>query len=154
MSKDDQPPINLVDDETTGDGDAPALPLTVKDKWQGAVSEGSGFVAVPMTLLRLQTHLKLTPTDMVVLINLLAHWWDPTRVVFPRSTTIATRMGVAKRTVQRSTQKMVRAGLMTREFVEHNGTKRRSFQFTPLAAKLAKDVPLSHQLAGRESLGA
>lgn len=130
------------------------VPTTVKEKWQGAVTEGSGFVAIPMALLRLQTKLKLTPTDMIVLVNLLAHWWDPARAVFPRSATIATRMGVAKRTVQRSTQKMVKAGLIDREFLTYGDGKRRTFQFTPLAARLAKDINLSHQLAGKESLGA
>lgn len=133
---------------------AEPLAMTVKDKWLGAVTEGSGFVAIPMALLRLQTKLKLTPTDMVVLINLLAHWWDPERAVFPRSTTIATRMGVAKRTIQRSTQKMVNAGLIKREFLEQGGQSRRTFQFTPLAARLARDINLSNQLAGKESLGA
>lgn len=135
------------------DGAEP-LPITVKEKWQGAVTDGSGFVAIPMSLLRLQTRLKLTPTDMVVLINLLAHWWDPARAVFPRSTTIAARMGIAKRTVQRSTQKMVKSGLIEREFIEFDGQRRRTFQFSTLATKLAKDITLSYQLAGKESLGA
>lgn len=130
-----------------------ASPQTVKERWQGAVTDGSGFVAVPMALLRLQTRLKLTPTDMVVLINLLAHWWDSNRAVYPRSTTIAARMGVDKRTIQRSTRKLFKAGLVEREYVVHGDGKRRTFQFTPLAARLAKDMNLSHQLAGKESLG-
>ena len=136
-----------------GDALADAVPMTVKEKWQGAVTEGSGFVAVPMSLLRLQTKLKLTPTDMVVLVNLLAHWWDPSRAVFPRSTTIAARMGVAKRTVQRSMQKMVKAGLIEREMMTTVLGPRRTFQFNALAHQLARDINLSHQLAGKESLG-
>lgn len=129
--------------------------LTIKEKWQGAVNERSGFVAIPMSLLRLQTKLKLTATDMVVLANLLAHWWDPARGgAYPRSTTIASRMGVAKRTVQRSTQKMVKAGLIQREYLAVGETRRRTFQFGPLAQRLAKDINLSRQLAGKESLGA
>ncbi|MEO5493030.1 MAG: helix-turn-helix domain-containing protein [Sphingomonas sp.] len=154
MSFDDQPLSEKITSELHGSDDTEPLPVTIKDKWQGAVTEGSGFVAIPMTLLRLQTKLKLTATDMVVLINLLAHWWDPARAVFPRSATIASRMGVAKRTVQRSTQKMVKAGLIDREFLEYRDGKRRTYQFTPLAARLAKDINLSHQLAGKESLGA
>ena len=154
MNADDQPLSEKTAPELHGSDDAEPLPQTVKEKWQGAVTEGSGFVAIPMTLLRLQAKLKLTATDMVVLINLLAHWWDPARAVFPRSVTIANRMGVAKRTVQRSTQKMVKAGLINREFLEFRDGKRRAFQFTPLAARLAKDINLSHQLAGKESLGA
>jgi predicted transcriptional regulator len=130
------------------------LPMTVKEKWAGAVTEASGFVAIPMSLLRLQTKLDLSATDMVVLINLLAHWWDPARAVFPRSTTIATRMGVAKRTVQRSMQKMIKGGLIDREFIEHRDGRRRALQFTRLASRLATNINLSHKLAGEESLGA
>ena len=150
----DQPLRAETATESTDADAAEAVPATIKDKWQGAVTEGSGFVAIPMALLRLQTKLKLTATDMVVLVNLLAHWWDPARAVFPRSTTIATRMGVAKRTVQRSMHKMVKAGLIDREFLTYGDGKRRTFQFTPLAVRLAKDINLSHQLAGKESLGA
>ncbi|MEO7689602.1 MAG: helix-turn-helix domain-containing protein [Sphingomonas sp.] len=155
--KSDAQPLTQESPSTLHDAQADVgdpVALTIKEKWLGAVSEGSGFVAIPMSLLRLQTKLELTATDMVVLVNLLAHWWDPARAVFPRSTTIAARMGVAKRTVQRSTQKMVRAGLMERDFIEFGNGKRRTFQFTPLAMRLAKDIHLSQQLAGKESLGA
>lgn len=126
-----------------------AKTITVKEKWQGAVSESSGFVAIPMALLRLQTKLKLTATDMVVLTNLLAHWWDPARAVFPRSTTIAKRMGVTKRTVQRSTQKMINYGLIERSFLE-NG--KRAFHFDLLAARLSRDLPLSLHIKGKEEV--
>lgn len=141
----------------SADGTAPAslpddglgTPNTVKDKWQGAVTAGSGFVALPMALLRLQTKLKLSATDMLVLTNLLAHWWHPDKAVFPRSTTIAKRMGVTERTVQRSTQKMLDLGLIGRDFLEDG---RRAFRFDPLAARLARDVNLSHQITREESL--
>lgn len=124
---------------------------TIASKWQGAVTEGSGWVAIPMSLLRLQTELGLTSTDMVVLTNLLAHWWEPGRAVFPRSNIIAKRMGVTKRTVQRSVQKMIDKGLMTRVKLSDG---KRGFQFTSLAKKLAKGINLSHQLAGKEVLDA
>jgi predicted transcriptional regulator len=153
MDFDDNPSIQKTASELPDSEVAEALPMTVKEKWQGAVTDGSGFVAIPIALLRLQTKLGLTTTDMVVLVNLLAHWWDPARAVFPRSATIATRMGVAKRTVQRSMQKMVKAGLIDREYIEFQDGKRRTLQFTALAVRLAKDINLSHQLAGRESLG-
>lgn len=145
-------------DHTTQESAAPqplveddAVTVTVKDKWQGAVTAASGFVAIPMSLLRLQTKLKLTATDMLVLTNLLAHWWSPADGVYPRSTTIAKRMGVTKRTVQRSTQKMLNQGLISREFLDDG---RRVFRFDPLAAQLARDVNLSLQIKGKESLDA
>lgn len=125
------------------------VPITIKEKWQGAVTSSSGFVAIPVALLRLQTNLKLTATDMLVLTNLLAHWWDPDRSVFPRSTTIAQRMGVTKRTVQRSTRKMTSRGLIERKFTEDG---RRTFQFTALAERLSRMIGTS--LATKESLDA
>lgn len=126
-----------------------AAKLTVAEKWQGAVKEGAGFVAVPMVLLRLQAKYELSATDMLVLINLLAHWWDPARSVFPRTTTIAQRMGIEPRTVQRSTKKLLTKGLMTRETLP-NG--KRAFNFERLAKRLAKDVPTAFAIQGREAL--
>jgi len=126
-------------------------PTKIADKWEGAVTNGSGWVAIPMSLLRLQSKFKLTATDMVVLTNLLAHWWDPARAVFPRSTTIARRMGVTKRTVQRSTQKMIDKGLITRVQLSDG---KRAYRFDPLVAKLGKHMTLSYQLQGKERLDA
>ncbi|PCG13801.1 MULTISPECIES: helix-turn-helix domain-containing protein [Sphingomonas] len=124
--------------------------VTVKEKWQGAVNEGSGFVAVPMSLLRLQSKYKLTPTEMLVLINLLAHWWDPKRPVFPRSTTIAKRMGVDLRTIQRATRKMEKAGLIERDKLADG---KRVFSFDILAKRLAHDMPLAFAAQGQETFG-
>jgi predicted transcriptional regulator len=123
--------------------------FSIKEKWQGAVTSGSGFVAIPMTLLRLQSKYQLTPTDMLVLVNLLAHWWDPARAVFPRSSIIAKRMGVDTRTVQRSTQRLEKAGLLERGKLEDG---RRVFHFDCLARKLAKDVPLAYAAHAAERL--
>jgi len=124
--------------------------ITVKEKWQGAVNEGSGFVAVPMSLLRLQSRYKLTPTEMLVLINLLAHWWDPSKPVYPRSTTIAKRMGVDLRTVQRATRKMEKEGIIERDYLPDG---KRIFSFDTLAKRLAHDMPLAFAAQGQESFG-
>ncbi|HWK65695.1 MAG TPA: helix-turn-helix domain-containing protein [Rhizobiaceae bacterium] len=127
-----------------------AARTTIKDKWQGAVTEGSGFVAVPVALLRLQSKYGLTPTEMLVLINLLAHWWEPDSVVYPRSTTIAKRMGVDKRTVQRATHKLEKAGLLTRRTTDDG---RRIFIFDRLVQQLARDVPAAFAVHARETFG-
>ncbi len=124
--------------------------ITVKAKWQGAVNEGSGFVAVPMSLLRLQSRYNLNPTDMLVLINLLAHWWDPSQPVYPRSTTIAKRMGVDLRTVQRATQKMEKAGLIERGKLPDG---KRVFVFDALAKRLARDMPIAFSAQAQETFG-
>ena len=120
---------------------------TVARKWQGAVTEGSGFVAVPLALLRLQGDYSLSATDMLVLINLLAHWWTPESTVYPRNTIIARRMGIDARTVQRSTKKLIEAGLMRRT-TSPDG--RRVFSFDTLAKRVARDVPRSFEIQRSE----
>lgn len=140
------PPLTNEGSEAAADEEA--VPNTVASKWQGAVTQGSGFVAVPMALLRLQSKYDLKPTDMLVLINLLAHWWDPARTVFPRTTTIATRMGVDKRTVQRSTNKMIKAGLISRQYLPDG---KRTFSFDALASRLARDVSIAYRIQARET---
>lgn len=75
----------------------------------------AGFQAVPDLLLKHQNDLGLSPTDLTVLLNVLMHWWYPDQKPFPRSTTIARRMGVNPRTVQRSLQQLEKLNLLTRE---------------------------------------
>jgi len=123
---------------------------TVKEKWEGAVTAGSGFVAVPMALLRLQSKYELSPTDMMVLINLMAHWWEPKQVVYPRSTTIAARMGVDKRTVQRSLHKLQKLRLVDREILPDG---KRAINFAPLVARLTRDLPAAYVAHSRETHG-
>lgn len=74
----------------------------------------AGFQVVPDLLLKHQAALGLSPTDLVVLLNILMHWWYPRQKPFPRSTTISTRMGVSPRTVQRSISRLEMIGLLVR----------------------------------------
>lgn len=96
-------------------------PLTrVEEKWGAAGT--AGFQAVPDMLLKYQQGLGLTATDMVVLLNVLMHWWYVDQKPFPRPTTIAKRMGVNVRTVQRSLYHMEELGLISRIKGEQGAT--------------------------------
>ncbi|WP_323038910.1 helix-turn-helix domain-containing protein [Gemmobacter sp.] len=94
-----------------------AAGLTVGSVVYAKYGEASvaGFQAVPDLLLKYQSELGLSPTDLAVLLNVLMHWWYPEKKPFPRSTTIAKRMGVTPRTVQRSLQQLEELGLLVRE---------------------------------------
>lgn len=61
-----------------------------------------------------QDELKLNPTELVVLLNVLMHWWYRDQKPFPRPTTIARRMGSTVRTVQRAITKLEKEGLIAR----------------------------------------
>ncbi len=85
---------------------------SIQDKWGAALA--NGFVVVPTLLLRRQHELGLESTELVVLLNLLAAWWDVSDLPFPRSSTIANRMGVSVRTVQRCLEQLERKNLILR----------------------------------------
>ena len=123
----------------------------VAQLWGDAISEESGFVAIPMSLLRMQSQLEISPTDFGVLVNLLAHRWKAGDVVFPRTTTIAKRMGVTKRTVQRSTQRLVKQGYITKVKTT-NGMQ--AYDASLLTKKLGLLLPKSLKVKETESLGA
>src|ERR1700730_6233554 len=65
------------------------------EKW-GEVARG-GFQVVPDLLLKNQNALGLNPSELVVLLNVLMHWWYRDVKPFPGPTTISRRMGVTCR---------------------------------------------------------
>lgn len=106
------------------------------EKWEAAAD--AGFQTLPDILLRKQVELGLSPTDMLVLINVTMHWWYKDQLPFPRSTTIADRMGVDARTVQRSIRKMQDLGLIERENETlEDGTTRSVLNLSTLVKRLS-----------------
>lgn len=81
-------------------------------KWGSALN--AGFQIVPDALLKHQHRLGLGANDLVVLINITMSWWYPERLPYPRTTTIARRMGVGIRTVQRSLRRLEELDLIER----------------------------------------
>jgi hypothetical protein len=96
-----------------GDKKQSAFAGPTLEKW-GAAALG-GFQTVSDLLLKHQNALKITSAEMVVLLNVLMHWWYRDQMPFPRPTTISRRMGVTVRTVQRSLLNMQAAGLLVKE---------------------------------------
>ena len=84
----------------------------IQAKW-GSSLDG-GFLVLPVLLLKRQKELDLDSTELVVLLNLLAAWWDVDRLPFTRAITISKRIGVTPRTVQRCLEKLEKRGLILR----------------------------------------
>jgi hypothetical protein len=97
---------------TIASRDLPAS--AVYEKWGEAAR--AGFQAVPDLLFKHQETLNLNPTELVVLLNVLMHWWYRHQKPFPRPTTIARRMGSTVRTVQRAIAKLEEERLLVRQF--------------------------------------
>jgi hypothetical protein len=110
--------------------------LTVPEQKWGVDALKNGFQVLPDTLVRSYHRLGLTSTDFVVLLNLSMAWWFPDRQPYPRVTTIARRMGVHVRTVQRSLTAMKAKRLLTWDTIDIGGVRRRKYDLTPLAEQV------------------
>lgn len=98
------------------------LPVdTIAKRWGPAVD--AGFLAVPNILVRSQDKLGLTANDLVVVLNIILHWWHGDRRPAPRSTAIAKRTGLGPRTVQRSLRKLEKKGLISRVRISRDRTE-------------------------------
>jgi len=114
----------------------------------------AGFQPVPDVLLIKQRALGLEPVDLLVLLNITSYWWYADKLPFARSATIAERMGVSARTVQRSLKKMETKGLISRtETKTAEGDVVAAIDPSGLVAllgRLAKnDIALNAKLEGR-----
>jgi len=108
------------------------------NKWREAAL--GGFQVLPDILFKKQVDLDLTATDMMVLINVTMHWWYKDQRPFPRTTTVAKRMGVDPRTVQRSLQKLVDRGLVARVDEVKDGETRQVIDLQGLVDRLSELV--------------
>jgi len=93
------------------------------DKWGHQVIE-LGFCLVPSLLLRAQQRIGLNPTQLAVLLQLCDFWWDKERKPFPSKETLAQRLSLSERQVQRYVAELELAGLVQRiERRSSNGGK-------------------------------
>jgi hypothetical protein len=91
--------------------DGPVL-KNVPANWGDAF--GAGFQRVPHVVFKHQSALGLNAIELVVLLNLTLHYWYEGRRPFVRPVTIAQRMDIGIRTVQRAMRKLERRGLIKR----------------------------------------
>lgn len=72
----------------------------------------AGFTQVPNALIERQTALGLDSVDFNILVQLLAHWWEPDRFPYPSKARLAERVGLSRRQVQRRISRLERDGLI------------------------------------------
>lgn len=122
---------------------------SLTDKW-GKASLSLGWVAVPTTLLFLQSQLGISPTGLNVLLQLMMHWWKEGELPHPSQVSIAERMGISPRTVQRELNVLVAQGLLKKKPtpVRHQKYRGRNlYDLSPLVTKLNEFSPaLVHSL--------
>lgn len=104
-------------------------------RWGDVLS--TGFTVIPEALLRNQARLGLRPQEMNVLIQLLSYWWRADSWPRPRVSTLASRLGVDERTIQRSLAALREKGFVKRVKVagEH-GDELQAFDLSGLVSRL------------------
>lgn len=117
---------------------APALPQH-PDYPMGRVRARFGVVAqpgyqpLPDVLLFHQAELGITSEELNVLLNLLAHWYEPARMPFPRASIVARRIGVSDRSVHRALASLAGKGLISKVKRSEGGV---AYDVTPLLQRL------------------
>lgn len=122
----------------------------VAHKWGSPVAQ-RGFSQVPNYLLLLNQFLdkehRLSPTELLILVQLVGSWWKRDEMPFPSNTTLATRCGVSSRQVQRAMNHLEGAKLLRRVSRRTQGIiSSNAYDLTPLVELLdaiAKAFPNS-----------
>ena len=83
-------------------------------KWGREVMDVRNFCIFPSLLLHAQARLKLTPTHLALVMHLIDFWWDVDRKPWPSKATLAQRLGLSPRQVQRRMAELEAMGLVHR----------------------------------------
>lgn len=82
------------------------------EKWGDAML--AGHQVVPNILVQSHKQLKLDPLDVLIILNLNMHWWKADDLPYPKPASLAGRIGVTTRTIERRLQKLQKAGFIER----------------------------------------
>ncbi|WP_036114657.1 MULTISPECIES: helix-turn-helix domain-containing protein [Luteibacter] len=134
-------------------------------KWGKAVMR-RGFVIVPSILLRAQGRLGLSGTQLAILLQLIDWWMDAKKHPWSSKETLAVRIGISERQLQRQVAQLEKAKLVQRvEKITNHGKRPNGYDLSGLvsrlkalapefkaAAKASTDVEKKGGLAGKKAL--
>lgn len=110
-------------------------------KWGKAVM-AHGYCIFPSILLQAQSRLGVSAQEMVVLLQLAEHWWKADSKVFPKKETIAQRVGLSTRQLQRHIQRLEELKLVQRKERYRGGLRTSNeYDLKGLVEKLAAIEP-------------
>lgn len=126
----------------------------LEHRWGKALVD-AGWLGFPSVFLRRQQALGLDALDVNILLQLVDHWWERDNLPFPSKKTLADRIGVTPRTIQRRIARMESAGFIARMARRHNngGNKTNRYSFDGLireAERFAQEAPNEREKRKRE----
>lgn len=124
------------------------LPVTRKEKRRaedkfGAQVMKHGYTMLPNLLLQAQGRLKISHAQFNVLVQIISHWWDADKDPFPTKDTIARRMGLSARQIQRHLTELEDSGFIKRHerFSGKNAQIANGYSLNGLVEKLREIEP-------------
>ena len=101
------------------------------------------FCIFPSLLLHAQARLKMTPTHLAIVMHLIDFWWDADRLPWPSKATLAERMGLSQRQVQRQMAELEKMNLVHRKgrSSHHRGKLSNEYDLSGLVARLKELAP-------------
>lgn len=102
-----------------------------------------GYTMLPNLLMEAQGKLKIKHAEFNVLVQLIHHWWDADKDPHPAKDSIARRMGLSPRQVQRVLTKLEKDGLIRRveRFSGRKSQIANGYDLAPLVQKLGLVEP-------------
>ncbi len=133
----------------------------VAQKWGVDVAQ-RGFAQIPNYLILINQFIekdnRLSPLELLVLVQLSASWWKKDDLPFPSMGTLATRCGTSERQVLRAISKLEELGFLRRVKRRSKGViASNAYDMTPLVEVLqevAKMYPNEFPRAVRATDGA
>ncbi|MFJ3318722.1 helix-turn-helix domain-containing protein [Herbaspirillum huttiense] len=111
-------------------------------KWGAAVMD-LGYSTIPSLIFRAQARLGLSPVQLALLMHLVDYWWKRAQMPFPSKATLAERMNLGPRQIQRYLTELEDGGFIERveRFAGHKGQQSNEYNLTGLVKKLQKLEP-------------
>jgi predicted transcriptional regulator len=133
---------------------APEDARTLSQKW-GKDTMAANYTVIPCALLRGQARLHIGPSELAVLIHLIDHWWRPDAMPWPSKQTLADRLGVSTKTVQRAIVNLEKEGLVLRKDRYHKtgGRTSNEYDLSPLVERL-KPIAADMEKASQDAKAA
>jgi predicted transcriptional regulator len=114
-------------------------PRPSEKKW-GVPVMSHGHAQVPSLLLRMQRRLNIDATQLAIVVHLIDFWRD--QEPFPSKATLATRLNVSTKTVQRAIARLEEQGYIERvERYDQHGRTSNNYSLDGLVTKLKEIEP-------------
>ena len=119
-------------------------PKILNQKW-GKDTMAANYPVIPSALLRGQARIGITAMELAILVHLIDHWWKPDEMPWPSKKTLAERLRVGEKTIQRAIAHLEEEGLIQRKkrFNRAGARTSNEYDLTPLVERLkpiAKDL--------------